>query len=577
MTGIALRTLFAILVIAGVFVSRTRVPTGRRPGVLWCWLGLPLAIGAPLLPFLSIHIALWGLVSWLVGIGPAWFINRHRLDERFDWVKYGPAKHISGSRLMPAVAIARQAGKQDSRIRIGGIPFPRELEPVHTLLIGTTGSGKTVALKTVLDQAEAAGQRVIVVDSGADMATRYYNAARGDVILNPLDARCAPWSPLAEIRNIADCLAIARSICPTGEGSDKTWTLAAQNFLSAIFQKLLDKPDATNRDFLHWVAIATIEDLRGFLEGTQAAPYVAEGNERMFGSVRSTAMERTAALFLLDPDAGRNGFSIRRWVGEDGKSWLFATYQDDQLEMLRFLISSIVDIAAVATLSLPQSPTRRVFFSLDEFDSIGKVDSVISLLTKGRKYGASAWVGIQTIAQLRKNYGQDGAQTVAGNLGSWLVLLTPDPETADYVSKKLGSGDYERKKHNFSLNSGGHGHTLSEDIERDIPAVPTGDILTLPRSSRELRTPPQGYLQLSGFQPARITLDFPPARPERDAEDALEKYGYIPRPDMQKAAAVAEQVARAAGAARGNPDAPGEDDIEGLLASMGQVVNGVTA
>jgi hypothetical protein len=574
MLGVILRSLFAALVIAGAFVSRTHVPTGHRPGVIWQWLGLPIALGSLLLPFLPLPIGLWGLVAWLAGIGPAWLVNKRRLDEHIDWVKYGPAKHISGARLIPAPIIARQAGKQDSRIKIGGVPFPRELEPVHTLLIGTTGSGKTVALKKVLDQAEAAGQRVIVVDSGADMATRYYDAARGDVIINPLDARCARWSPLAEIRNIADCLAISRSICPTGEGSDKTWTLAAQNFLSAIFQKLLDKPDATNKDLLHWVAIATIEELREFLAGTQAAPYTAEGNERMFGSVRSTAMERTAALFLLDPTAGSQDFSIRRWVGEDGKSWLFATYQDDQLEMLRFLISTVVDIAAVATLSLTQSPSRRVFFSLDEFDSIGKVDSVISLLTKGRKYGASAWVGIQTIAQLRKNYGQDGAQTVAGNLGSWLVLLTPDPETADYVSKKLGTGDYERKKHSFSLSHSGHGHTLSEDMERDIPAVPTGDILTLPRASRELRTPPQGYLQLSGFQPTRITLDFPPGRAERDADDALGKYGYIPRQDLQRAVMVAEQVSKAAAAARSDDPAEADDGLGALIEQLGQLGEG---
>ena len=57
------------------------------------------------------------------------------------------------------------------------------------------------------------------VDSGADLATRYYSEERGDVILNPLDSRCVAWSPLAEIRNLADCMAIARSICPTGEGA----------------------------------------------------------------------------------------------------------------------------------------------------------------------------------------------------------------------------------------------------------------------------------------------------------------------------------------------------------------------
>ena len=543
---LALKTLFVVLAVAGAVSYRAKHVS--RPPVVWYFGLLPVALGSPAV-YTPLPFYLWTAVAWAAGLVPAWWIHRRQLDMSVPWRGwFGPARFISGSRLLLASQVARAVRGQASRFAIGGVPFPQELEPVHTLMVGTTGSGKTVAIQTILDQAEAAKQRVVAVDSGSDLATRYYNEDRGDIILNPLDARCVSWSPLAEVRNLADCMAIARSICPTGEGSDKTWTLAAQNFLAAIFEKMLDlEPhEATNEKLLHYVAVAGVEELRGFLAGTAAAPYLAEGNEKMFGSVRSTAMERTAAFFLLDKHAGRTSFSIRRWIAEDGSSWLFATYLDDQLEMLRFLISTVIDIAAVATLSLSQSPERRVFFSLDEFDSIGKVDSVVSLLTKGRKYGASVIIGIQTIAQLRKNYGHDGAQTVAGNLGTWCVLLTPDPETADYVSKKLGSGDWERRTHQISHNKGGGGVSSGMQVERDIPAVPAGDILTLPRASRETRTPPQGYLHLSGQLPCRITLSFPPARAERDAQDAQGRFGFQMRPDFAAQREMFETVLRAA-------------------------------
>jgi type IV secretory pathway TraG/TraD family ATPase VirD4 len=513
----------------------------------WYYAVLPVALGSPAV-FLPLPIYLWTVAAWAAGLAPAIVVQRRRLDARLPWKDwFGPSRYVGGSRLLLASQVARETRRRSFRFALGGVPFPQELEPVHTLMVGTTGSGKTVAIKTVLDQAEAAGQRVVAVDSGADLATRYYSAERGDVILNPLDSRCVAWSPLAEIRNLADCMAVARSICPTGEGADKTWTLAAQNFLAAIFEKMLDLPamDAANGRFLHFVAVADLEELRAFLAGTSAAPYLAEGNERMFGSVRSTAMERTAAFFLLEKQASRAGFSIRNWIAEDGKSWLFATYLDDQLEMLRFLISTVIDIAAIATLSLTQNPDRRVFFSLDEFDSIGKVDSVVSLLTKGRKYGAAVIIGIQTIAQLRKNYAHDGAQTITGNLGSWAVLLTPDPETAKYVSDKLGTGDWERRTHQISHSKGGGGVSSGVQVERGIPAVPPGDILTLPRASRETRTPPQGYLHLSGLMPCRITLDFPPARPDRDAPDAQERFGFRMRADFEQQKAVFEQALKA--------------------------------
>jgi type IV secretory pathway TraG/TraD family ATPase VirD4 len=541
-----LKTLFVAIAIAGAVSYRAK-HGGQAPRIWWFGL-LPVALGSPVI-YAPLPVYLWSAAAWAAGLGPAILVRRRQLDAQIPWKEwFGPARFVGGSRLLLASQVARKIRGRAHRFQLGGVPFPQELEPVHTLMVGTTGSGKTVAIKTVLDQAEAAGQRVVAVDSGADLATRYYSAERGDVILNPLDSRCVAWSPLAEVRNLADCMAIARSICPTGEGADKTWTLAAQNFLAAIFEKMLElQPhEATNGRLLHYVAVADVEELRGFLTGTAAAPYLAEGNEKMFGSVRSTAMERTAAFFLLDEHASRTSFSIRRWIAEDGKSWLFATYLDDQLEMLRFLISTVIDIAAVATLSLTQSPDRRVFFALDEFDSIGKVDSVVSLLTKGRKYGASVIIGIQTIAQLRKNYGHDGAQTVAGNLGTWCVLLTPDPETADYVSKKLGTGDWERRTHQISHNKGGGGVSSGMQVERDIPAVPSGDILTLPRASRETQTPPQGYLHLSGEMPCRITLSFPSSRPARDVADAQAVFGFQMRADFDQQREVFERAMKAA-------------------------------
>ncbi len=540
MLGVILRSFFALIVIAGAVHSRAH--SGRHAHASWRWLWMPLALGSLVLPALPLPIWAWGVASWAIGMAPAWYVAKRGWDDLVPWADwFGPSKYLSGSRQLMAWQVARAVRKQASRFQIGGVPFPAELEVVHALLVGTTGSGKTVVLKTVLDQMEKDGQRVIAIDSGADLATRYYSAERGDVILNPLDSRCAPWSPLAELRSVEDCMSMAKSICPTGEGSDKTWTLAAQNFISAILMKLLERPGATNKDFLHFVAIADVEELREFLAGTHAAPYLAEGNERMFGSVRSTAQERTAAFFMLDPSAGRDGFSVRKFIAADGQSWLFATYLDDQLELLRYLIATIIDIAAIAVLSLTQSAQRRVMFSLDEFDSIGKVDTVLTELTKGRKYGASVWLGIQTIAQFRKNYGNDGAQTLAGNLGSWVVLRTPDPDTAEYVSKKLGTGDYARKTMQLSHSEGGMGTSHGEQIERNIPAVPTGDIVTLQVASRETKTPPMGYLHLAGQMPCKITLSFPAGRPERDSDDALGLYGFVLRNDY------AQQRARAAG------------------------------
>lgn len=482
-----------------------------------------------------------------------------------------------------------------SRITIGGVPIPRDMEPVHFFLVGTPGSGKTVVLKTMLDAVERDGQRVIAIDSGADLADRYYNPARGDVILNPLDKRCVAWSPFAEIRNIADCVAIATSICPAAEGGDKTWSHAARIFVTAILQRLsqdplsrdavealmprrvlkvegemVEEPDEdysarvdqvvnhlppTNGNLMFWAAVAETDILRVLFSGTQAAPYVAEGNERMFGSVRSTAMERLAAYFLLDPNAGPEGFSIRRFVAEGGDAWLFCTYMDDQLNLLKDLIATAIDISAVATLSLSQSSTRRIVFALDEFDSIGKVDSVLMLLAKGRKYGSMVIIGIQTTAQIFKNYGQDAAKSILGLFGTWIINRSPEADTAEYMSRVLGVGNYERRSHGLSHGGGGLSVNVNHQYIQNKPAVSPSEIQNLRVASRLTGTPPEGFLKMGHWMPCRIRLSFPPNREARG--------GFIPTENINEKRSNVEILKSAAAVAKQSRH--GADDIEAKL------------
>ena len=44
--------------------------------------------------------------------------------------------------------------------------------------------------------------------------------------------------------------------------------------------------------------------------------------------------------------------------------------------------------------------------------SLGRVQGLSDGLTKGRKYGLCAMMGLQSISQLRDVYGKDGAQTL---------------------------------------------------------------------------------------------------------------------------------------------------------------------
>lgn len=113
---------------------------------------------------------------------------------------------------------------QSRALTIGTVPIPSRLETRHMAMIGTTGSGKTTALRQMLDGIEARGGAALVYDTSGEFIAHYYRPERGDVILNPFDARCAFWSPFAEIAHPADADRIAHQlITETGQSDRDVW------------------------------------------------------------------------------------------------------------------------------------------------------------------------------------------------------------------------------------------------------------------------------------------------------------------------------------------------------------------
>ncbi|MCY4470225.1 MAG: type IV secretion system DNA-binding domain-containing protein, partial [Thiotrichales bacterium] len=76
----------------------------------------------------------------------------------------------------------------------------------------------------------------------------------------------------------------------------------------------------------------------------------------------------TANLSALEflPDEGRP-FSIREWISDEERGgFLFLTSRGDQHASLRGLISTWLEIAVNAMLSLAQDDGRRIWVILDE-------------------------------------------------------------------------------------------------------------------------------------------------------------------------------------------------------------------
>src|SRR6185437_231557 len=120
---------------------------------------------------------------------------------------------------------------------LAGIDVPPLDETKHFKLIGTTGSGKSTAIREVLRTALARGDRAVIADPDGAYLEHFYDARRGDEILNPFDPRSVQWDLFAELRAPYDIDQLARAlIADSPDLASREWRGYARTFLSCLLR-----------------------------------------------------------------------------------------------------------------------------------------------------------------------------------------------------------------------------------------------------------------------------------------------------------------------------------------------------
>ena len=416
-----------------------------------------------------------------------------------------------GSRVVEADQLdartGNRKGRDDADVSIGGVTIPRMLEAQHFLITGTTGAGKTQVINGMLRSIRRRGNRAVIADPAGGFYARF--GKPGDVLFNPFDRRSVDWSPFAEIRAEYDCQRIAKAAVPDGTGEGAEWHHYAQTLLGETLLALHQRGERSIKRLLHYVSSADIKELGELLAGTPAAILCAKGNDKMLNNTRGIIATYLGVWRYL-PDAGT--FSVREWVQDETRTgWLFVTYRDDQMGLLRGLVASLLELGIVEGLSLSENQDRGLWFVFDEVDSLGKVSSLRSGLTKLRKYGGRCVLGLQTVSQLRETYGKDEAQTLLANLSTKLILRAGDNETAEYFSKELGEQDIDRLQMTTGQGTSSGGLTnpgqSSESFNTNYnmqrvrqAAIMSSEVLNLPDL--------QGFLKIPGQPVATVKIDY---------------------------------------------------------------------
>ncbi len=117
----------------------------------------------------------------------------------------------------PAMGIGFKTTEWRKLMRI-----PARKEAQHFQIMGDTGIGKTQLIMQILRQIRDRGDSAIVYDPACEFVQRFYDKERGDIVLNPLDARCPFWRPAHEMDRNAEAVTIAASLYqPTTDVKDE--------------------------------------------------------------------------------------------------------------------------------------------------------------------------------------------------------------------------------------------------------------------------------------------------------------------------------------------------------------------
>ena len=318
------------------------------------------------------------------GLAAAVLFGLHLLGRRL-----GRGKRLRGGELASAKELRRRTlpwwrrpllryrPPEAQPYRIARIPWPKGAERFHTIVSGTTGSGKTVLISDLVEQIRSRGERCVIYDKMGSYTETFFDP-RQDVLLNPLDGRTPRWSPFLEARTARDFVTMADALIPRQkDAADPFWITAARQLFSRGAAVLWQRGETRNRVLVDLLLKTELSELAEAMEATVAQSIVDPANPKTALSVRAMLTANIGAMEVL-PDEG-DPFSIRKWIErEDGRGFLFLTSRGDQHASLRGLISTWLEIAVNALLSLPRDDSRRVWVILDELPTLHQLPSLKS-------------------------------------------------------------------------------------------------------------------------------------------------------------------------------------------------------
>lgn len=395
-----------------------------------------------------------------------WFFALKKLSK-----KKGSDKLLRGASLLPFLDFCKRLDNMNlpTGFTLGELKLPRDFETSHFLVLGTTGSGKSVLLNQILAQVNERDEKAIIYDVKGEFLSKHGKPDnKNNLIFYPFDTRSLRWSVFNEIRHKPDFDMIATALLqPPKEVSDnKYWYDAARDVFRAGMLFLYLNNMRKNRDIIDFFnkpmaeIIASISSLP--LEERSALKHI-DGDSKPAMGVMSTLQAGVPFLrYIADQDGD---FSFRDFIRDQkDRRHLYLLNIRNYEPIFKPLMTFVIDIMIREVLSLPDDREKRIFFLVDEFASLGRLSSIFDFISMARSKGGSMILANQDLGAIESLYGRPLLKTFYNNLNNKFILRIEDPETSRFLSEAFGEREIVKKMESRSMSPGDWGdrHTISD-------------------------------------------------------------------------------------------------------------------
>ena len=528
--------------------------------------GVVIVLFIVLLSVLTNNYSLDGIKSKTVGDGQhgtARWATTQEVKKTFANVPFDVTSWRVGKNLPEVQGLilgSTQRGKQlDALV---------DRDDVHCLMIGASGVGKTAFfLYPNLEFACASGMSYLALDTKGDLARNYGTIAKkyygyhvsvidlrnptrsdGSNLLTLINrymdiAREHPDNLAARAKAEKYAKILAKTIVnPGGDEQDRGQNAffydAAEGLLTSVILLLAEYVplDSAGHEKRHIVSVfKLVQELlapsgqnkkTGFqvlmdnLPSTHKARWFAGAalntSEQGMASVMSTVLSRLNAF--LDSELEQvlcfdSAIDAEHFAAEKSAIFLVLPEEDSTKNFMAGLMIQNLsrELFSVADEHGGKLQNRVVFYC-DEFGTMPPFD-VLPLFSAGRSRKLTLVPIIQSLAQLEKNYGKEGAEIIADNCQDTIFGgFAPNSQTAETLSKALGS----RTVLTGSISKGKDSNSQSLQMaERallspdELKSLPKGEFVVMKTGTHPMRTKLQLYFKWG------IKFEEPYQTPER--------------------------------------------------------------